>query len=71
MPSHRLRYMVNVTNAGLQHLRPMKDLERLDLWDTQVTEAGRKRLRKTLTKLTIQATNPNPRAYPAPPKASP
>jgi len=67
---HLWLYMVKVTDAGLQNLQTMKDLERLDLWDTQVTEAGRKSLGRTLHKLTIRATNPNQRSYPAPPKAS-
>ena len=49
-----------VTDEGLKHLTGMNDLWQLVLWDTQVTEAGVKRIRSALPNLDLVAIGVRP-----------
>jgi hypothetical protein len=42
-----------VTDAGLKHLAALKNLKRLNLWDTNVTDAGAKWLKEALPQCEI------------------
>jgi hypothetical protein len=44
-----------VTNAGLEHLKGLPDLWYLELWGTQVSEEGVKRLHEALPKCRISS----------------
>jgi hypothetical protein len=42
-----------VTDAGLKHLRTLKNLKKIDLWYTKTTPSGIAELKRVLPELTV------------------